>query len=107
MFIFLFVVCGVVDQIGRENTLNFIVTLSLILIFICLVYKKTSYLCVLFSVLCGIEHEKMESPEARIIAWLQETRKVKEAVPVSVKEEVAKPKMMPKSTAKIHIHIPN
>ena len=50
----------------------------------------------------------MESPEARIIAWLQETRKVKEAVPVSVKEEVAKPKMKPKSkTAKIHIHIPN
>ena len=50
----------------------------------------------------------MESPEARIVAWLQETRKVKEAVPVSVREEVAKPNMKLKfKTAKIHIHIPN
>ena len=49
----------------------------------------------------------MESPEARIVKWLKETRRVKEAVPVSVKEEVAKPKMKPKSkAAKIHIHIP-
>ena len=58
----------------------------------------------LFSALCGIEDENMESAEARIVAWLQETRK--EAVTVSVKEEVTKPKMKPKSkTAKIHVHI--
>ena len=82
-------------------------TVSLILIFSFLIYKQTSYLCILFSVLCGIEHEKMESPEARIVKWLKETRKVKEAVPVSVKEEVAKPKMKPKLKAtKIDIHIP-
>ena len=62
-------------------------------------------LCFLFSALCGIEDENMESAEARIVAWLQETRK--EAVTVSVKEET-KPKMKPKSkTAKIHVHIPN
>ena len=50
----------------------------------------------------------MESPESRIVAWLKETRKVKEADTVSGKVEVAKPKIKPKSkTAKIHIHIPN
>jgi hypothetical protein len=64
--------------------------------------------CVLFSALFGIEDKKMEIPDARRVAWLKETRKVKETVPVSVKEEVAKPKMKPKSKAtKIHTHIPN
>ena len=49
-----------------------------------------------------------DSPESRIVGWLQETRKVKEAIPVSAKEEVAKPKMKPKSKkAKIHINNPN
>ena len=54
----------------------------------------------------GIQDEMLDSPECRIVGWLQATRKMRGAVPVSVK--VAKPKIKPKSkTAKIHIYIPN
>ena len=56
------------------------------------------------------EAEVMESPEERIVKWLQETRKVREggdASPGPAMEEHAKTKKTKSKAAKIHIHIPS
>ena len=62
----------------------------------------------------GVDVEVMESPEERILKWLQETAMVKEVIPPAaqdgaaddLKEEFMKLKKTKPKAAKIHIHIP-